>query len=456
MFRWYQESKICIAYLGDVEYGTNFESLFKNSVWFLRAWTLQELLAPQRVNFFDREWVHVGSKHSASWTIENVTGIPADLLRLESRVSDYLAFQKMTWASKRKATRPEDIAYSLMGIFDVNMPPLYGEGSKAFARLQEEIMKHTTDATFLHWSYDTTDINERSRTQLLASTPREFSCPFTDNMQSLPISFGLTNMALEINGLLICWSPGIYALLLADSEAFRWALLLRKYPWSDEVYKIGICLCERDPDCEQFIRKRRLTILRTPTHGAILGSLPEGFGFNICPGKDIEITPLCFDTGNNPRDMENKDWRFDFDDLGIKCRFGEPQVPSIAKMRVVAEDYGEFLVDVSFDFDCLPCALIYRGVRQSPVWELSESITKRTPRGYNSEQEMIRTHGAGPEGSYFIRSSGLQTTFAAIPEEFVGGDSPVSVWFAFIHPWSERNITAYWRLEITANKPSLS
>jgi hypothetical protein len=57
----------------------------------------------------------------------------------------------MSWASNRQTTRVEDIAYSLLGIFDINMPMLYREGEKAFIRLQEEIIKKSNDLSIFAW-----------------------------------------------------------------------------------------------------------------------------------------------------------------------------------------------------------------------------------------------------------------------------------------------------------------
>jgi len=57
----------------------------------------------------------------------------------------------MYWASKRETTRKEDEAYCLLGLFGVNMPLLYGEGSKAFFRLQQEIIKTADDQSILAW-----------------------------------------------------------------------------------------------------------------------------------------------------------------------------------------------------------------------------------------------------------------------------------------------------------------
>lgn len=149
------------AYLSDVdsrrefpyvEHGNNLAShtttlkQFTRSVWFTRGWTLQELLAPARVVFFDRHWVDIGSKSSLHEAITDRTGI-IDFLNWEKAC----VAQKMSWAARRKTTRLEDEAYCLMGLFGVNMPLLYGEGSNAFMRLQLEIIESTNDESIFAW-----------------------------------------------------------------------------------------------------------------------------------------------------------------------------------------------------------------------------------------------------------------------------------------------------------------
>ena len=154
MFRWYQEAQVCYAYLADVRIFDNGPwspdggREFRESRWFTRGWTLQELLAPRRVVFYGCDWQEFGSKTSLKTQISLITTIQQDHMFDIDRAS---VVQKMSWASQRKTTRVEDIAYSLMGIFDVNMPLLYGEGRKAFTRLQHEIVKITDDESLFAW-----------------------------------------------------------------------------------------------------------------------------------------------------------------------------------------------------------------------------------------------------------------------------------------------------------------
>ncbi|KAE8839703.1 hypothetical protein HRS9122_06308 [Pyrenophora teres f. teres] len=167
MFRWYKEAEVCYAYLCDVvgyfhpfdddegedphKYEGYNTALLEESRWFKRGWTLQELLAPNNVRFYQHSWSYIGNKMQLCRTIENITGISADVLRT-GKMEDESIAKRMSWMVGRETTRSEDMAYSLMGIFDVNMPLLYGEGDKAFVRLQEEIMKDSADNSLFAWN----------------------------------------------------------------------------------------------------------------------------------------------------------------------------------------------------------------------------------------------------------------------------------------------------------------
>jgi hypothetical protein len=151
MFRWYRDAAKCYVYLADVSrpaLGTNVKSSqlpwelsVRKSRWFTRGWTLQELVAPAIVEFFSEEGEQLGNKKSLERHIHEVTGIPVKALR-GSPLSDFSIPERMLWAEKRETTRKEDKAYSLLGIFHVYMPLIYGEGREnAFKRLWEEMDK---------------------------------------------------------------------------------------------------------------------------------------------------------------------------------------------------------------------------------------------------------------------------------------------------------------------------
>jgi hypothetical protein len=148
MFRWYRNAAKCYVYLEDVscqqdaDGNPSWELAFRNSRWFTRGWTLQELIAPTIVEFFSKERKHLGDKKSLAQHIHNITSIPLGALQ-GNTLSDLSIEERMSWVRKRNTTRKEDKAYSLFGIFGVQMPLLYGEGEDgAFERLREEISKH--------------------------------------------------------------------------------------------------------------------------------------------------------------------------------------------------------------------------------------------------------------------------------------------------------------------------
>jgi hypothetical protein len=152
MFRWYWNAAKCYVYLSDVSKDdldlitwtsqVPYESAFRASRWFTRGWTLQELLAPRSVDFFTKEGMHLGDKKSFELQIHETTGIALAALRGHP-LPQFSVKERMSWAEGRKTTWEEDQAYCLLGIFNVHLPLIYGEGKmNAFIRLQEEIEKH--------------------------------------------------------------------------------------------------------------------------------------------------------------------------------------------------------------------------------------------------------------------------------------------------------------------------
>jgi hypothetical protein len=164
MYQWYQGSAICYAYLSDVQLQSRRKAFVSDvrldgssrisavaeslddvlvdkidtSKWWTRGWTLQELIAPRIIQFFGSRsgvWHRIGDKTSLISLISRRTGIHPDVLG-GSDVRQCSVAMRMSWAADRETTRIEDLAYCLLGIFGVNMPLLYGEGKKAFLRLQ--------------------------------------------------------------------------------------------------------------------------------------------------------------------------------------------------------------------------------------------------------------------------------------------------------------------------------
>ncbi|KAI2634646.1 heterokaryon incompatibility protein-domain-containing protein [Xylaria nigripes] len=146
MFRWYKQAEVCYAYLADI----TDQDRFAASRWFTRGWTLQELIAPSRVEFYSSDWTFMGSKSDLADTIQKTTGIDISVLAT-GEFRHISVAKRMSWAAKRKTTLIEDMAYSLVGIFGVVMPFIYGEGKKAFLRLQQEIMVVSDDQSLFAW-----------------------------------------------------------------------------------------------------------------------------------------------------------------------------------------------------------------------------------------------------------------------------------------------------------------
>jgi hypothetical protein len=152
MFRWYRRATKCYVYLADVSASGQsptppFQApSLQKSRWFSRGWTLQELIAPSVVEFFSVEGQLLGSKHSLEQQIHGITGIAVKALQGRS-LSDFSVAERLSWAESRETKLEEDKAYSLLGMFNVIMPPLYGEGMEsAFRRLHEEIGKRSSSA----------------------------------------------------------------------------------------------------------------------------------------------------------------------------------------------------------------------------------------------------------------------------------------------------------------------
>ncbi|KAK5263890.1 hypothetical protein LTR96_010765 [Exophiala xenobiotica] len=147
MFRWYRDSVVCYVSLSDVSVGIcdkideikeTWDSAFRSSRWFTRGWTLQELIAPRSVEFFSLEGELLGNKEVLEQQIQEVTGLPIAALRGAS-LSDFSVDERLRWAENRQTRKEEDKAYCLLGIFNVFMPLIYGEGENAFIRLKEVI-----------------------------------------------------------------------------------------------------------------------------------------------------------------------------------------------------------------------------------------------------------------------------------------------------------------------------
>ena len=212
MYKWYESATECYAFLSDVRVfdlaEPKSQDTFRGSAWFTRGWTLQELIAPARVLFYNRSWSYLGSKDALYNLLQDITGVDADVLSGQTKPYQCTVAQRMSWAAQRTTSRVEDRAYSLLGIFGVNMPMLYGEGDRAFRRLQQEIISQSDDHTIFAWR------NSDFAKPVLAPSPSCFVnsehltriFPTNDTTQG----FHLVNAGLSIELQLLPWTMNTY------------------------------------------------------------------------------------------------------------------------------------------------------------------------------------------------------------------------------------------------------
>jgi Heterokaryon incompatibility protein (HET) len=207
MFRWYHDAIKCYVYLSDVSAGGSVGSDlssqrtwkpdFQHSRWFTRGWTLQELLAPTSVDFFSAEGERLGDRISLLQKIHDTTGISIQALQ-GSLLSQFSVDERISWQERRETRREEDAAYSLLGIFDIHMPPIYGEGRKnAFVRLRKEIEQSLRDESSALLPALSTEQPKRKR-EPFSTVPFSRDPDFVDRRDSsLPLipSTGLTIVA---------------------------------------------------------------------------------------------------------------------------------------------------------------------------------------------------------------------------------------------------------------------
>lgn len=196
---WYHGAGECYAYLADVVW--DFQNVgaskmkFMESKWFTRGWTLQELLAPSTIIFLDEKWRAFGARDMLSTEISAATGIKQEHLDDWSGAS---IATKMSWVSRRVTSRVEDLAYCMLGLFDVNMPLLYGEGEKAFVRLQLEIIKKSDDESIFAW---TTKPSSQTFVGMLAPRPDCFAqsadIRIHPHLLKKRFPYAMTNQGLE-------------------------------------------------------------------------------------------------------------------------------------------------------------------------------------------------------------------------------------------------------------------
>lgn len=198
MFAWYRDAQICLAYLAEVKPGKVKEVDGIQSRWWTRGWTLQELVAPSVVQFYASDWSLLGDRSELADHISLLTAVPSAILYGQKKLKEISVAQRMSWIARRQTTRIEDMAYSMLGIFDINMPLLYGEGDKAFIRLQEEVMRTSNDQSLFFWTWDpkTVPIGWAS---ILAPAPHVFAHSYAYEEPALAEdSYSMTNIGITL------------------------------------------------------------------------------------------------------------------------------------------------------------------------------------------------------------------------------------------------------------------
>ncbi|CVK92023.1 related to beta transducin-like protein [Fusarium mangiferae] len=236
MFEYYQKSEVCFAYLADVPTSSEDKNLLFSQIrasrWFTRGWTLQELIAPRHLVFYAADWSRIGKKEGPfADLIASITNIDTIYLSGVRNISSVSVAKRMSWLANRRTTRIEDMAYCMLGIFDINLSPIYGEGRRAFFRLQEEIIRTCNDHTIFCWEWN--DDVPRDWASFLAPWPTVYrSAGDYEQLNSDGISvFSMTNAGLSIR------LPVITAFGASHITVSSWFVMLQVAPAASATLK---------------------------------------------------------------------------------------------------------------------------------------------------------------------------------------------------------------------------
>jgi hypothetical protein len=296
MFRWYQNSSLCLVHFADVPGGLGLnevEDKVRASDWFERGWTLQELLAPRVVKFFDQSWEFLFNKESKAPLLAEITRIDEDILTRFYSLSDACTAKKMSWAASRTTTRKEDLAYCLLGIFGVNMPLLYGEGDNAFLRLQEEIIRQSGDLSIFAWGYHAPKVYKAG--WIFAQSPADFvGCSNFAMGNNQPAVISMTNVTLSVR--LSYHRPPTERLdfIYADLNCFEMGGMANSIfiPLVLEKHQVGIT--DSDDDTPSLRFKRPAGARPIPINPTIVRPL-HGRTHWILETRTLSISKNCFE-----------------------------------------------------------------------------------------------------------------------------------------------------------------
>jgi hypothetical protein len=460
MFQWYKSSEVCYAYLSDVSTAEMRET-FPRSRWFSRGWTLQELLAPGHVIFYDGEWHALGTKDDHATWIADITGIDVHILInhgisgifSKNSLGEFCVAKRMSWASHRETTRMEDMAYRLLGLFGVNMPLLYGEGDRAFIRLQEEIIKSYDDDSILAWGLDTETWNSSGSVpeslglwmrinpflpNILASSPKDFkNCRILEYAEASKTPFMMTNLGLQIELPLVpmCFSdlsyipPGWVGLLSCSAGTSSKFVGIALLPTSQDLespiqvrrtrygHYSGMCSGLVGPRAAAKAKRSQITIIQDNDYQNVRSQYP-GFRHFI-PNESPELLSSGYNV---------------FHAFG-KCFAGKEfgswdSISKVLTMNFKRCDYDlicfqfktdQDLPDSEFSiFFCHGSAIVRRGVLFSITEERNIVYPEEEDLPQHDEQNMTVKSRDGSEYSIVVTVTEKEVSFSIIIEIGVG------------------------------------
>ncbi|KAK4955620.1 hypothetical protein LTR10_006559 [Elasticomyces elasticus] len=377
MFRWYQNAAECIAFLGDV--GGDDGRLLEHSIYFKRGWTLQELIAPQDMIFYDQHWNCLGTKKDLLDALSSITRIPRDVLSHNRHFSTCSVAQRMSWASDRETREVEDEAYSLMGLFDISLKLIYGEGQKAFIKLQREIIASSADQSIFSWKLDSR--KHRAGSSLLAPSPHAFAECGNIVPTSVQKPYSLTNIGLSIQWNTWPHSMETYLAYLdcteVGSPTSEIAILIAKLPTADQYVRVtdpenvSVFSANAPSAVERRLRKTRQIYMREVTEELPMN---RSYGFWLRtiepprrPGSEIHVLSRAATTARD-RLMLNPGMVGDAGIIGI-----DPKTKGSSKWSLVR------WIKLQFDDEFRPMIVMLndRG-RQTYANALRGNLNQRT------------------------------------------------------------------------------
>lgn len=465
MYSWYENSLVCLVILEDVTFTSQdliwrhnteyLERKIRGSVWFTRAWTLQELIAPRNVEFYDSAGKSFGSKLWMRQVLQTITGIDENVLKKTRPLEKCLVAEKMSWASARVSTRPEDIAYSLMGIFDVNMPLLYGERRNAFVRLQDEIVRRTNDPTILFWGLDST------ANTLFASSPEDFHALHGMKIGPPQIdTFNLTNTGIDIEADLVEWNQTTYGLHIGllkwtfdgidlTTAPGEYMLLLRQNRSRGTMYRTGLVRrpWRKPGDPTLWTENKSFTLSRANREQELaeIHKSSAGFlGFQVPTHTVVSIKYVKTSDLQSSSRWEHENNILSTGGACVNCKlFGSKRDGVI---RVVYTTFGkqQVHVDLGFDFNCNPCAFLHHKHDDRCIWDVrdlsSEPKRPSTGEGTGQRRMVSMTDARTGHVGFFLRCTNDEETSAAIPEALSPG--PQKLWARLVPPGHRRGAHA--------------